>query len=191
MKIEQGMKDVAYTLCICCCYLLSIAILTWCCYTNTNPVYTAGTVVIGFGIYLLSKLTSTYSVFGLPTALLFFNLAVLTAQPMSNTFNNNTLYSVIWCLLLVYTAIHLWNMTKWTLGAIKNQTKNKEKILLKCNVCVNTALAICSLIMFVFVEISDKNLLPILLVINYIPTLTTTHMTYEPDIKDIKLVVKP
>jgi hypothetical protein len=78
-------------------------------------------------------------------------------------------------------------MFKWTKSAMKNQTNKKQKALLACNASVNTALAVCTLVLLVFVKISSDNLLPILLALNYPFVLTTTHMTYSPKNSEIHL----
>ena len=189
---NQNLKDVFNGISMCLGIIFTVTTLVWCCCVDVNTVYFVSTIVIAYGVCLLSKLTTNYSIFGLPTAMLFFNLSILSIQPLNNEpFNNNALYGFAWCLLLIYSITHLWSMFKWTKSAMKNQTNKKQKALLACDASVNTALAICTLVLLVFVKISSDNLLPILLALNYPFVLTTTHMTYEPDINDIKIVVKP
>lgn len=185
---NQNLKDVFNGISMCLGIIFTVTTLVWCCFVDVNAVYFVSALVIANGVYLLSMLTTNYSIFGLPTAMLFLNLSILSVQPLNNEpFNNDTLYGFAWCLLLIYSITHLWSMFKWTKIAIKNQTNKKQKALLACNASVNTALAVCTLVLLVFVKISSDNLLPILLALNYPFVLTTTHMTYSPKNSEIHL----
>ena len=175
MYQNNSIKDTFYDGSMTLSIILSITTLIWCCCVNIEPVFFACSIAITSVVYLLQRLSKKRKVFGLPSALLFFNLCILTVQPMNNEpFNNSTLYAILWVAILLISVAHLWKMRNKTKRVIRNQTEKKEKILLACNASVNIALSICTLILLVFVDISPSNLLPIILGINYIPTMITT-----------------